>query len=447
MYYAGSFGPKRLLNDELRQLDEEGFIISDELKNEALQFEDDSSFEKFQAFYDKLKKLPKKPDFDFYEPNSLSDILAARPAKRMAPKTFSNDFDTLYDRYLGAWLGRCAGCALGKPVEFNVNENYLWIRKYLENRNEWPLRDFFSARNVGDEMDLACPLSWRENIAFMESDDDIRYTILALLLFEKHGPDFTPYDVAHHWGEHLTHYQMFTAEKHAFLNYAMFEAYKGKDLNADFTSTFNNPYREYIGAQIRVDFYGYMAPGNPEKAAEFAYRDACWTHRKNGIYGAMFIAAATAAAFVTDDIEEIINAGLGEIPENCRLAYEIRQALQIIPKCRDMHEFADYAAKRYQTMSAVHTIGNAVLCVGALIFGEKNPDRSVCEAVMGGLDTDCNGATVGSITGIISGGRNFGGTLAPRLNNLVKSGLPAVGDIEITKLAERTTKVYLKSQQ
>ena len=125
MYYAGSFGPKRLLNDELRQLDEEGFIVSDELKYEALQFEDVSSFEKFQAFYDKLKKLPKKPDFDFYEPNSLSDILAARPAKRIAPKTFSNDFDTLYDRYLGAWLGRCAGCALGKPVEFNVNENYI----------------------------------------------------------------------------------------------------------------------------------------------------------------------------------------------------------------------------------------------------------------------------------------------------------------------------------
>ena len=96
MYYAGSFGPKRLLNDELRQLDEEGFVISDDLKNEALQFEDDSSFEKFQAFYDKLKKLPKKPDFNFYEPNSLSDILDARPAKRMAPKTFSNDFDTLY---------------------------------------------------------------------------------------------------------------------------------------------------------------------------------------------------------------------------------------------------------------------------------------------------------------------------------------------------------------
>lgn len=445
MYYAGSFGPKRLLNDELRQLNEEGFFISDELRAEAQLLEDNSAYADFQAFYDKLKNLPRKSDFNFYEPDSITEIRAARPAKRMAKQEFPKDFDLLYDRYHGAWLGRCAGCALGKPVEFNVNENYLWIKTYLQNRNEWPLRDFFSARNVNDNMDLACPLSQRENIAFMESDDDIRYTILAMLLFEKHGSNFAPYDVARLWGENLTHYQLFTAEKHAFLNFAMFEAYKGKDLNADFTSTFNNPYREYIGAQIRADFYGYMAPGDTEKAAEYAYCDACWTHRKNGIYGAMFIAAAVAAAFVTDDIEEIIYAGLGEIPENCRLAYEIRQALQVIPNCKDMHEFADYAAKRYQAMSAVHTIGNAVLCVGALIFGGKDPDRSVCEAVMGGFDTDCNGATVGSIVGIIAGGRNFGGTLAPRLNNLVKSGLQAVGDIQITELARRTTDVYLKS--
>ena len=134
MYYAGSFGPKRLLNDELRQLDEEGYIVSDELRNEAQQFEDDTSFEKFQSFYNKLKKLPKKPDFNFYEPDSLADILAARPAKRMMPQAFSKDFDTLYDRYHGAWLGRCTGCALGKPFEFNINENYILLRKYLENR-------------------------------------------------------------------------------------------------------------------------------------------------------------------------------------------------------------------------------------------------------------------------------------------------------------------------
>ena len=92
MYYAGSFGPKRLLNDELRQLDEEGYIVSDELRNEAQQFEDNSSFEKFQSFYNRLKELPKKPDFNFYEPDNLADILAARPAKRMMPQAFSKDF-------------------------------------------------------------------------------------------------------------------------------------------------------------------------------------------------------------------------------------------------------------------------------------------------------------------------------------------------------------------
>lgn len=71
-----------------------------------------------------------------------------------------------------------------------------------------------------------------------------------------------------------------------------------------------------------------------------------------------------------------------------------------------------YMDDEFGTMSSVHTINNAVLCAAALIYGKMNPDACVCEAVTGGLDTDCNGATVGAIAGIVAGRRNFGGTLA-----------------------------------
>ena len=58
-----------------------------------------------------------------------------------------------------------------------------------------------------------------------------------------------------------------------------------------------NPYREWVGAQLRADVWGWTAPSDPLRAAEMAYRDASISHVKNGIYGALFVAGAVAAAF------------------------------------------------------------------------------------------------------------------------------------------------------
>ncbi|MPN25591.1 hypothetical protein SDC9_173003 [bioreactor metagenome] len=98
--------------------------------------------------------------------------------------------------------------------------------------------------------------------------------------------------------------------------------------------------------------------------------------------------------------------------------------------------------REFAGMSPVHIINNAAVCAAALIYGKGDPDASVCAAVTGGLDTDCNGATVGAIAGILSGRRNFGGTLAARLNDTIRAEFGEFQCVAMSALAERTLAVH-----
>jgi ADP-ribosylglycohydrolase len=190
------------------------------------------------------------------------------------------------------------------------------------------------------------------------------------------------------------------------------------------SASYRNVYREWIGAQIRADFFGYANPGNPEKAAEMAWRDASISHVKNGIYGEMWVAAMLAAATVTDDIKRIVEAGLAEVPAASRLADRISD---VIAWKRDgvgseraidrIHEQFD----EYNEHHWCHTISNAMIVTVGLLYGELDFERSIGIAVSVAFDTDCNDVTVGSIVGLIRGAGLTDKWTAP-LNETIKSG-------------------------
>src|SRR5262249_49005219 len=123
----------------------------------------------------------------------------------------------------------------------------------------------------------------------------------------------------------------------------------------EYTRRNRNPYREWIGAQIRADGWAWMCAGKPELAAELAYRDACWTHERNGIYGEMMFAAIQAAAFVERDPARLVEIGLSEIPSGCRLARCTRQCLAWIKQCRDFESCMHRVESALEGMSPVHT--------------------------------------------------------------------------------------------
>jgi ADP-ribosylglycohydrolase len=209
-----------------------------------------------------------------------------------------------------------------------------------------------------------------------------------------------------------------------------------------------NPFREWIGAQIRIDSYGYACPGNPELAADMAWRDARISHTKNGIYGAMFCAAMIAEAFVTSEPKAIIEAGLAEIPATSRLYEDITG---IVAYCEEIgNDFYQFETvikeiyKRYGHYDPVHTNNNAAICAAALMLSQGDFHKGVTFAVMAGLDTDCNGATVGSILGAKLGAQALPEFWTGRLNDKLNSAIPDYHPIAISECAKRSVEIVRK---
>lgn len=321
---------------------------------------------------------------------------------------------------------------------------------------EYPLRYYFPGTSSAQATTgaLICPQSTREHIAHMETDDDIRYTVLGQKVLMEKGADFTTRDIMEMWINELPYALVCTAETQAYRNFvARYRVTPWCDptpLNIDWlwVATNQNPYREWIGAQIRADSWGYAAPGNPELAADFAWRDARMSHIRNGIYGEMFVAAMIAAGFALDDPLKVVQAGLAEIPRRSRLYLEMKQVIEI---CRKHN----YSAAAFENVlddiwallghyHPVHTNNNAALVVAALLLGGRDYEKVVTIAVMGGWDTDCNGATSGSIFGAMHGAKAIPAKWKDPLHDTLYSRIFDYHPIAISECARRSVDIARK---
>ena len=204
---------------------------------------------------------------------------------------------------------------------------------------------------------------------------------------------------------------------------------------------YKNPYREWIGAQIRGDYFGYINPGEPEKAAEMAFRDASISHIKNGIYGEMWISAMIACATVTDNIEDIILGGLGEIPETSRLYDAVTNILNDYKNGVSYDDCVKKIHSLYDEHTGYgwcHTIPNAMIVTAALLYGEGDFGKSICMAVQPAFDTDCNGATVGSIIGMRHGISDIGEEWTKPVDDTLHTSIFGVGTVKISDMVEKT---------
>jgi ADP-ribosylglycohydrolase len=303
----------------------------------------------------------------------------------------------LRTRIRSAWQGRISGCQLGKPVEIlSMTAGHSALTDYLERAGALPLRDYVPliegtlvARQAG---------SCRGHMQRSEPDDDINYSVLALMLLEEHGLELETVHVARAWLQLLPAGAVFTAERAAYITllergHEFFA--QGAPAGFDLAECADNVHNEWIGAQIRADLYGWVCPGRPRLAADLARRDASLSHRGDGVHGAAFVAAMGAAIPEAASVEAAAEIALGELPSGSGAAAAV--ALGRSQAGRD----AGAAAIRshYEGLSPVHTLNNLALVVWALL-GFEDYGEAVGNVVAAGLDTDCNGATVGGLWGL-----------------------------------------------
>jgi len=377
-----------------------------------------------------LRALPDDPALLEQEPDDLEGIRALRPAGARRQWT-SLPVATYRDRIEGAITGRFAGCILGSIVEcWEIDQMERWA-KWLG--DEFPPTDYWTQAERPHDLKYQTRLRdtfTRSKMDGVPTDDDIIYTQLGLLILEDYGRDFTVDDVGAAWMKYLPHAA--TAEGVALRN-----------LHAGVppmqAAIVDNPFMFWIGADIRSDPWGYAAPGYPEKAAEFSWRDATISHRRNGVYGAMYFSAAIAAAFATGDPVEALELGLAEIPADCLLAREVRWALDAAGDIKDYREARAAVDERFAGMHRIHTINNAALTIWGLTIGGDDFTKVISETVAMGLDNDCTAATAGSIFGAAYGKDAIPEHWTRDFNNKVYSYINGIETFALDDMVDRYT--------
>lgn len=385
------------------------------------------------AIFEIVSNAKTKDGYKYNEPSDLEEIKRLRKAHKFDKKEL--DEKALKSKIEGAWYGRIIGCLLGKPIEGCWKE-HIW--EMLKDNGNYPMNRYILFNKFSDAMKEKYPWlqhkCFADRVSYMPFDDDTNYVVLAQELINKYGRDFTARDMSQAWLAMQPKDSYCTAERVAFKNFV-------NGLEPPASAVYKNAYREWIGAQIRGDYFGYINPGNTEIAAEMAFRDASISHVKNGIYGEMWASAMIAAAVVCDDIIDIIYAGLAEIPHTSRLYEEVELVINLYKNGATKEECFSKIYEKWNDHDFhhwCHTISNAMVVAASLLYGEGDFSKSICIAVEAGFDTDCNGATVGSIVGIRGGIDSISDEWKKPLNNTLETTIFGVGKVDILERAKMT---------
>ena len=163
---------------------------------------------------------------------------------------------------------------------------------------------------------------------------------------------------------------------------------------------------EQIGAQIFIDGWGMVSPGDPEQAVDLAKRAGSVSHDGESVYGAQVVAAMEAYAFIEKDIKKIIEDSKKFVPNDSTI-YKLISDIQdwssgnldweqARSKIEDKYGYSKFPGN-------CHIVPNHALIILSLLFGDDDFQKTLMIVNTAGWDTDCNSGNVGCYMGIKNG--------------------------------------------
>jgi ADP-ribosylglycohydrolase len=369
----GSGAPERLIIGAIQSMDNMGYdtrkaeiLIEDGLR--AFTNHDMLELNRITArIYYELNRLPRDKDsgyWNYKEYSSWEEYQQGVNFVTYPPyDTTAKDFE---QKIKAGWVAQICGGALGTAIEGYTTEK---LKKTFGD-----IRDYVRKPNT--------------------FNDDITYELAFLKAFEKRGYAVTSREIAEEWVALIPF--GWSAEDVALRNLkcGVFPPESG---------LLNNPFREWIGAQMRGAICGMVAPGNPQEAARLAWMDGVISHYNNGVIGEVFNAIMVSLAFVENNVRTILEKAIAMIPKDSEYYAVVSDACARCLAEKSWEDAWRECEKRYSRYNWIHAYPNAAAEVIALWFGKGDFDETMHIISMEGQDVDCNAAQIGTVIGIMHG--------------------------------------------
>lgn len=264
-------------------------------------------------------------------------------------------------------------------------------------------------------------------------NDDITYEIAFLKALERKGKEISSADIAEEWAALIPF--GWSAEEWALKNIKM-------GIYPPESGYLHNPFREWIGAQMRGAVCGMVAPNNPLKAAELAFKDGVVSHYNNGVIGEIFNAVLVSLAYGCKDVKEIVETTINHfIPKKSEYYMVVKYSLDVCKEKKDWETAWKTIINQYKQYNWIHAYPNAAAEVVSLWFGNNDFDETMHVCAMIGYDVDCNAAQIATLLGIILKEKALKEKWTKPIGDELKTYIRANKSISIKDLAKFTVKL------